>query len=153
MKLTYQPEGSSEPTVWTFALGKLRVKEQKVIEKATGMAFGSEFKVALLKGNATARQALLWLFLQRAHDKLKLDEVDFCDDELELEQGAAEWQESYDQLVKMPQVPNLSDEEREGVLLMMQAEIAAAREAEGLNDMPEREPVGKEDSASAPPTS
>ncbi len=155
MKLTYHPEGASEPTVWEFTLGKLRVKETKAIEAATKMAYGSEFKVALLKGNTTARQAMLWHFLKKQHPgQFKhLDDVDFADDELTLEQGAAEWQESYDQLLKMPTVPNLDDAEREAVLDMMRAEIAEARKAEGLDEGPEREPVGKEDSASEQPTS
>lgn len=158
MKLTYQPEGSKEPTVWTFTLGKIRVKEQKLVEKASGgMAFGSEFKVALLKGNATARQALLWLFLQRSHEKMKVDEVDFCDDELKLEQGAAEWQESLEQLLKTPKIPNLDDSERDAVIDMMRAELAAARKAEGLDEgfdyAEEMVLPGKEESGSEPPTS
>lgn len=161
MKLTYHPEGSTEPTVWNIDLGKIRVKAMRAIETATRMAFGSEFKVALLKGNSLARQAMLWHLLRETHPgKFKhIDDVDFADGEVLLEQSAAEWRESYKELSKMEKVPGLSEEEREAALQQMLNAIAEAEAKEAAEagmpapaDGPEVEPAGGKESSSEPST-
>src|SRR5690349_14550535 len=94
MFLTYQPDGQTEPRRWTLNLGKLRSMEIEAIEKATGFNYGTDFKDKLLRGNGLARRALLWTLQRREHPTLKFADVDFADDELQLEMDVDELAES-----------------------------------------------------------
>lgn len=135
MLLIYKPEGSAELR-WEFKLGKLRVQETEGIERRTGLAYGTEYKEALLKGQTSARRALLWTMLRRTHHRLLYADVDFADDELTLEMDRDEWQDLYDEI---EQVAGLSDEERAFRLGMIGAEIARidqeARDGEPVDDV------------------
>jgi hypothetical protein len=82
--LRYTPEGS-DTQEWVVQLGKLRVFDIEAIERVTDMAYGTEYKQALMKGNGKARRALLWTMLRKAHPTLKYADVDFADDELVLQ--------------------------------------------------------------------
>lgn len=93
MILIYKPDGQ-EQQQWLVQLGKLRVMETEAIEKRTGLAYGTEFKAELLKGATRARRALLWTYLRREHPALRFEDVDFCDDELELQMDRDELAES-----------------------------------------------------------
>ncbi len=89
MYLRYTPEGS-DTTEWVVNLGKLRTFDVEAIERVSGMAYGSDFKQNLMKGNGVARRALLWVMLRKAHPTLKYGDVDFADDELVLQLDADE---------------------------------------------------------------
>lgn len=89
MFLVYTPEGGDEQR-WEYRPGRLRTMEMEAIEKHTGLAYASEFKAALLKGQTSARRALLWTFLRRRHPTIKYTDVDFYDDELILERTKGE---------------------------------------------------------------
>src|SRR5262245_40542619 len=120
MKLTYKPDGQAEQ-VWQFNLGKLRTHEAEAIEKRTGLPFGSEFKMQLLKGATGARRALLWTFLRREHHTIRFEDVDFADDELTLEMDRDEWQAAYDAVVKDRTIRD--EAEREAQLAAIQQQI------------------------------
>ena len=74
MLLRYTPEGT-EGRTWTFTPEKLLSSEAEAIEKATKMTY-AEFGVAIIKGSATARRALLWVYLKREEPTLKLASID-----------------------------------------------------------------------------
>jgi hypothetical protein len=122
MKLTYKPE-DGDPQSWEVKLGRLRTLETEAIEKATGMAYGSEFKEALLKGNTRARRALLWTLLRRQHPAVKLVDVDFADDELVLEMDA---EELTDTIAEVRSAPGLDDDQRAQALAILEHQLAAA---------------------------
>ena len=120
MILIYRPDGQEEQR-WEFQPGKLRSAECEAIEKRTGMPYGSEFKEKLLQGNTAARRALLWTMLRRTHHTLRYDDVDFADEEVQIDFDRDEWQRLYDELKDNV---GLTDEEREFRLAMVGAEIA-----------------------------
>jgi hypothetical protein len=70
MYLTYKPE-DQETQRFLYEPGKLRVAETEAIEDRTGMPYGGDFKIALLKGQVRARRALLWTFLRRLHPSIR----------------------------------------------------------------------------------
>ena len=120
MILVYAPADGDEQR-WEFQLGRLRVMEIEAIEKRTDMAYDTEFRENLLKGQVRARRALLWTMLRRQHPTLRFDDVDFAADELRLEFDRSEWQSMYDDVAA---AAGLSDEDREFRLALIGAEIA-----------------------------
>lgn len=131
MKLTYHQDGTEEPKVWTFVMGRFRSKEIEAVEARTNMNWGTDFKQALLQGNMLARRAMLWTLQKRDHPKLRFDDLDPFDDEVKVELNATEWQEFYDEIVKAPLQPGKTEEDREAVLAVIANEIVEARAAEG----------------------
>ncbi|MEU4214042.1 hypothetical protein [Actinoplanes sp. NPDC026623] len=128
MLLNYHPAGQDEATVYEFKLEHLRSKEIEAIEKRTGgMAFGSEFREALLKGSALARRALLWTFERRQHPFRKFDDVDFADGEVVLELDAGELVEQREQVLKMAESGGLHPDDVEQALMMIDVSLAEWR--------------------------
>jgi hypothetical protein len=120
--LVYQPEGSDEPTRWTYNPRKLMSAEREAIERRTGMIY-SEFTQAVVAGSSLCRRALLFVMLKRDHPTTKWDDVDFAWDELQLQYSVAE----YDQMIEDAS-ENLSGEQREAVLASFRAERETAYE-------------------------
>lgn len=88
MYLEYAPEG--QPTQrWHYQPGRFRVAEMRIIEKTTGMRW-KEFQGELEMGSVVALQALLWTYLRRQHPALKVEDVDFAADEVQLVKDADE---------------------------------------------------------------
>jgi hypothetical protein len=123
MILTYTP-GEGDVQRWEFQLGKFRVGEQKAIQLASRMPFGSVFKKNLINGDVFARQALLWVLQRRLHSRLQLADVDFADDELVLEFDRGELQEMLDALEKGDVEDGASEAERVQAIAAISAEIA-----------------------------
>lgn len=124
MILVYQPEGSDEPTTWTYNPRKLMSAEREAIERRTGMLY-SEFTQAVVKGSSLCRRALLFVMLKRDHPTTKWDDVDFAWDELSLQYSRAE----YDQMIEdASDAPSLSSAERAAALEQLRAERETAYE-------------------------
>lgn len=121
MRLVYQPEGSPEPQRWEISLGKFRSLEVEQIERLTGMDYGNEFKARLMKGNALARRALLFILLRRQHPTTKFMDVDFADDELQLEMDLEELRETRKVVETSPAI---TEQERPMVLAALDQQIA-----------------------------
>ncbi|NJP33681.1 hypothetical protein [Micromonospora thermarum] len=119
MILVYTPEGQPEQR-WDIQLGRLRCQETEAIERRTGMPYGSEYKQQLLQGQVLARRALLWTLLRRTHHTLRFEDVDFADEELELQFDRGEWQRIHDEVRDNPA---LDDEDRAARLALIRAEI------------------------------
>ncbi len=82
MFLEYTPEG--QPTRrWHYQPGRFRVAEMRLVEKTTNFRW-QEFQVELAMGSVVALQALLWTYLRREHPTLKVEDVDFAADEVQL---------------------------------------------------------------------
>lgn len=119
MILVYTPDGQPEQR-WEIQLGRLRCQETEAIERRTGMPYGSEFKEKLLQGQVLARRALLWTLLRRTHHTIKFEDVDFADEELELQFDRGEWQRIHDEVRDNPA---LDDQDKTARLAMIRAEI------------------------------
>lgn len=111
MLLNYTPEGAEKRT-WPVKLEKLMSAEAEAIEKATGMTY-EEFGVALVKGSATSRRALLWIMLKRTEPTLRHAQV-------EVEVGQIELEFEHDELLRLrdetAKDKDLTDDERAGAL-------------------------------------
>ena len=127
MFLVYTPDGGDEQR-FHYEPGRLRVAEMKAIEQATGMSYGTEFKQKLLMGSTVAKQALLWTFLRRRHNPIKLADVDFCDDELVLERDQDEIAAELEALATFEGMPA---DERLAAEAMLRAQLANAPQAPG----------------------
>jgi hypothetical protein len=119
MKLKYTPDGA-EAQLWDVQLGKLRSHESEAIEKRTGLHYGGDFKEALLKGGMLARRALLFTMLRRTHHTIRFDDVDFADDELELQFDLDEWRRMY---AEVEASADLDDEVKAEKLALFAGEI------------------------------
>lgn len=83
MKLIYTPENGARAE-WTFKLGRLLNVEAEEIEKRTGMTF-TAWKAAVQSGSMLAMHALLFVLLRRDQPRLAWDQVQFADEDVELE--------------------------------------------------------------------
>lgn len=127
MFLVYRPADEDEQR-WEVKLGKLRTMECEAIEKRTGMDYGTTFKEKLLRGNALARRAFLWTMLRRSHPTLRFEDVDFSDDELELQLDKDEIAESRE---KIAAAEGLDETERAMMLAVLDEQLETAPEAPG----------------------
>lgn len=127
MFLTYTPEGQ-EAQRFHYEPGKLRVSEAEAIEDRCGMAYGGDFKIALLKGNMRARRALLWTFLRRQHPNYRYEDVDFADSEVTLELDRAEVEAELEALAG---AAGISDEDRRIAEAVYRAQLETAPEPPG----------------------
>lgn len=90
MYLIYQPAGAEEPKRWKYDFRRLNTMEREAIERRTGLDF-AEWTQKVLRGNSTARRALLFTFLRREHPGLRWEDVQFEWDELRLEYSRSEY--------------------------------------------------------------
>ncbi|MFG1898697.1 hypothetical protein ACGFIP_32285 [Micromonospora zamorensis] len=130
MFLVYKPEDGEEQR-WEYRPGRLRTMEMEAIERATGgLAYNTEFKMALLKGQTSARRALLWTFLRRQHPTIKYADVDFYDDELTLERTKGEIEREIAELEKVPD-SDIPAEDRMAGLMVLRMQLAEAPDDPG----------------------
>lgn len=127
MFLVYKPEGQPEQR-WHFQPGRVRTGSMILLQKVTGLKYGQEFKQALLEGDVIARRALLWLHLRQDHPTIRVEDVEFADDELLLVQDKDELVASIEQLENMTGIP---EDERAAGLSMMRQQLLEAPDAPG----------------------
>lgn len=82
-RLTYTPEGA-EPKTWDFTFGRIKFGERAAIEKATGLGWQAVQK-GFWSNHAEVIHAFLWVLLKRDISTLRAAEVDFMDDEIEID--------------------------------------------------------------------
>jgi hypothetical protein len=127
MIVTYEPDGSSEPTVWTIDLDNdFRSSEMEQIESLTKLEYGSEFILALMRKGAKARRALLYILLRRQHRTLKYNDLDFSNKQLTVEMDKDEWAAEREKLVEDKKVPEAEKVERLGVIDLLMANAPEA---------------------------
>lgn len=133
MLLKYTPEGT-EGRTWTFTPEKLLSSEAEAIEKATKMTY-AEFGVAIIKGSATARRALLWVYLKREEPTLKLASIDVPVGVIALEYEPHELKQMRDEAERSE---DLTDAERKAALEFFDKELGDAEvdapKADGNDD-------------------
>lgn len=82
MKLIYTPENGS-PREWTFKPRRLLNVEAEEIERRTSMTF-AEWTNALQSGSMLAVHALLFVLLRRDQPRLGWEQVQFCDEDVDI---------------------------------------------------------------------
>lgn len=122
MYLVYKPEGSEEPQRWKYNPRKLMSAERESIERITGCTW-ADFTKKVVEGSSLCRRALLYTFLKRANPPLKLDDVDFAWDELELAYSKGELTE-----MREAAADSAPAEMRAAVLARIDEQIAEAFE-------------------------
>lgn len=107
-RLTYTPEGA-DPKVWDFTFGRIRFGERAAIEKLTGLGWAG-VQQGFWSNQGEVIHALLWVLLKRDIPNLRAAEVDFMDDEIEIDLNDDEAREAFD---KLSAQPTLDDDEAE----------------------------------------
>lgn len=133
MYLVYQPEGDEQPQRWKYNPRKLMSPERELLERKTGKNF-TEFTKDVVAGSSVCRRALLYVFLKRAHPKLRYEDVDFAWDELRLEYSKGELQQIRDEVADA-----MSGEQAVAALAKLDEQIADAfddTEDEGKASLP-----------------
>lgn len=82
MIVTYRPADGDEQT-WTYEPRRMLCAERELAEKESGRDW-SAFTVGVLQGNSRCRRVLLWLLQRRDHRSIRLADVEFAWDELEI---------------------------------------------------------------------
>ncbi len=136
MFLVYKPEGGEEQR-WLYNPGRLRTQEMFAIERHPGLKYGGEFKQALMQGATLARQALLWTFLRRDHPTIKFADVDFFDEELELQRDKDELEA---EIAALEENTDLDETTRSISLHVLRGQLATAPYAPGKEPLPDPEP-------------
>ncbi|MFE2352205.1 hypothetical protein [Kitasatospora cineracea] len=120
MYLTYQPEGSAEPTRWKYDPKKLLSPEMERLEKLTDRAYG-QFVMDVQAGHALCRRALLFIFLKRQHPTLKFDEVTFAWDQVDFVYSRGELLE-----MRAEAAENAAPDRRDAALAQIDAALVDA---------------------------
>lgn len=122
--MTYQPEGVEQPLVFEFEFGRLMSPERIVIERLTGMGW-EEVKGFFFKKSTVVLHAFLYVMLKRSEPTLKPEQLEFCDDDLDLDLTTAEklkYLEAID-------ANGADDEEQERAAEAIRAELAEVLES------------------------
>lgn len=152
MFVTYHPEGSSEPTKWTFVPGRVRNSRSSMIEKMYGKTSGAKatfemWKLDVQQGSAAARHVLLWHLQSLEHHTLKLEDVDFAEEELVVEFSKAELEEMRDAITA---AKSIDEAQREMMLATIDAQLETAEDDGGkARSIGSSSPTG----STSPPTS
>lgn len=88
-RITYAPDGA-DPKTWDFEWSRLLSPECIAMERVTGMDYTTEIVPALARGNMLALSALLWVLLKRSAPDLRFDQVQFCLDDISIEDDERE---------------------------------------------------------------
>lgn len=127
-KITYKPEGA-DPRVWTISFGRFMSAERMVIERETGMTW-SQVKSRLFQEDTAVTRAFLFVLLKRDLPTLKIDQVEFCEDDYDLDATAEERAQAIEAL--QSRGAEMSDDERDMLdeLLREQADDPDAPKAQ-----------------------
>lgn len=128
MLVKYMPEGQEKPTEWDFNPDRVRVTEAEMIEKRSGLSW-SKWVEAIQAGNANARRVLLWHLQKKTHHTLRLEDVDFCMGELEIDYSLTDLQV----LRAKVEASSMSDKEKADVIDRLDLEIANRLDKEELD--------------------
>jgi hypothetical protein len=150
--VAYHPEGSEEPTKWTFVPGKVRNSRAAMIEKMYGKAVGAKatfevWKLDVQQGSAAARQVLLWHLQSLDHHTLKLEDVDFAEDELIVSFSRGELEDMREAILS---AKRLDEAQREMMLATIDGQMETAEDDGGkARSSDSASPTG----STSPPTS
>lgn len=121
-RLTYTPEGA-DPKVWDFAFGRIKFGERAAIEKATGLGWQA-VQQGFWSNQAEVIHAFLWVLLKREIPTLRATEVDFMDDEIDVDVTDDEAREAFDRLSAQDSL----DDDDAAALAELQERFAEAEE-------------------------
>lgn len=123
MYLAYRPEGQDTEQEFHFHPRRtLRFAEMEAIERRTGWTY-DQFLQQLLAGSVIARRALLWTFLRRQHPTLKIEDIDFTAEQVELRRDTDEIDA---ELAALADMDGLPEADRAAAEAMLRAQRATA---------------------------
>ena len=125
-KITYKPEGA-DPKVWSISFGKFMSSERIAIEKACGQPW-SEVKGRLGQDDTAVVRAFLFVLLKRDLPTLKIEQVEFCEDDYELDVTPEERAQAIESLSALEERDELDEAMREA-LAELRADQAADPDA------------------------
>jgi hypothetical protein len=128
--LVYKPDGQPEQR-WHYEPGRLHSGEMLLVEKASGFRYGAEFKQELMLGSTLARKALLWVMLRRTHQAIKLADVDFYDEQLQLIQDKDEIAAELAAMESEERPEGMSDAQWSAGLALLRRQLSEAPDAPG----------------------
>lgn len=134
MIVKYTP-ADGEPRSWSFNPRRQLASMCGVIEAAyrklqPGGTYAG-WAEAALAGDIAACRVLLWHLQKAEHPVLRLEDVDFYVDELEVAADAVELRALREQVVAVPLKPGMSEADRDEVLAKLDEELAELEAAEG----------------------
>lgn len=135
MLVTYKLKGSDEARSWNFQPDDLFEIRCEFIEKRYAKLLGEksvafeEWRMAVLREQASARRVLLWHLLDLDHPgKLRIDDVNPRRGELKVEASKSELEELR---ATLENVGGMDDMQRELMLAQVDAQILAAPDDDG----------------------
>jgi len=131
--VTYKPDGSAEPTRWDFKPGRIRAVQSALLEKLFSKLSGEkqtyeQFKAAVQQGSSAARRVLLWHLQSLDHPTLRIEDVDYAEDELLVEFSRGELEDMRETIAK---VKGVDEEQRSLMLGAIDTQIESAQEDGG----------------------
>lgn len=120
--VTYAP-ADGEKREWDFRPGRVKSSVAELIENRAGCTY-EEWKQKVLTGDIRARRVLLWHLLWLDHPVLKIEDVDFYADELDITPLLEEYEQYRAALAEAPLAPGFTEEWRVGALASLDLEIA-----------------------------
>jgi hypothetical protein len=153
-KFVYTPEGA-DSREWDFEPRKLSSKEAELIERRTGMHFGS-WLAALSSDSMLAFHALLFTYLRRENQSIQWDQIEFSFDEVGIKLSDEEVCDRFVELERQAKTGTLDENEslylaalRSGATPELKAKVEATLEKDDAAD----ESDGEEDSDPTPQAS
>jgi len=131
--VTYHSEGSDAPTKWTFVPGKVRNSRASMLEKMYSKVTGAKatyelWTMGVQQGSAAARHVLLWHLLTLDHHTLKLEDVDFAEEELVIDYSRVELE---DMRKAIAAATSLDEMQQEMMLAQIDAQLETAEDDGG----------------------
>jgi hypothetical protein len=151
MKVVYTPEGQ-QAQEWDFLPARIRESRAEMIERRYAKLIGEksvpfeQFRMAALQDSASARRVLLWHLLSMQHPSIRIEDVDPLRGELKITASKSELGELR---MALETAGGMEDGERETMLAMIDAQIAAAPDDEAGKAL---SPISGDDTGSPSPT-
>lgn len=138
-KITYKPEGA-DPKVWAVSFGRFMSAERIIIERESGLTW-NQVKMRFFQEDTTLIRAFLYVLLKRDMPTLKIEQVDFCEDDYELDATDEERAQAIENLTARG---DLSPEEQQALDELRREQAAAGEDAPKA---PEEASTSESDSA------
>jgi hypothetical protein len=127
--VTYRPTGGDEQS-WDYDRDQVKASRAEAIERRFGASW-EQFNLGVMQGSMKARRVLLWYLSTLTHPNLRYEDTpDFAAGELVCQFSSTELLGLRERAMKA----NLSDDDREAMLVGLDLELTEAMAREGLDE-------------------